>query len=169
MPIDPDDQLVDPSDLEVGEAIDFENTAVSAATTAVRHDEANQAPSFVEGNTAIRYVLENRATNMNIGDPVVATDGDDDTPVYTLGTTGDNLSFDIDTGTGQLKTKAALNHETKSSYSVRITADDSSGASNNIDTITVTIRVVDVDEPPVITNREQPNIPHEVTIAAYGE
>ena len=96
------------------------------------------------------------------GDPVGATDGDGDTPVYTLSGT-DAASFEINAGTGQLETKRPLNHETKNRYSVTVTADDSSGASNSTDRITVTIRVVDLDEAPVITNREFPTYTHEVT------
>ena len=158
----------DPTDTDPGDEVPpvrFINTAVSDTTTAVRDDPANQAPTFVDGTTTIRYVNENNdvATPAAIGDAVAATDGDGDTPVYTLSGT-DAASFDIDAGTGQLMTKAALNHEDKNRYSVTVTADDSSGASNNTDRITVTIRVVDLDEAPVITNREFPNYTHEVTI-----
>ena len=67
--------------------------------------------------------------------PVTATDTGTDNLTYTLNGT-DAASFDIDVATGWLKTKAALDYETKSSYSVTVTATDPSGAS---DTITVTI------------------------------
>ena len=55
----------------------------------------------------------------------------------------DTASFDIDTATGQLMTKEALDYETKVSYSVTVTASDSGGLSDSID---VTITVTNVDE-----------------------
>ena len=104
---------------------------------------ANTAPEFDDA-TAERMVAENTVAGEDIGDPVAATDTDAGDPVtYTLGGT-DVASFDIDTATGQLMTKAALDYETQASYSVEVTATDSSGAS---DTIAVTITVTDEDEP----------------------
>ena len=47
---------------------------------------------------------------------------------------------------GQLQTKAALDYEAKSSYSVTVKAEDTSSASG---TINVTIVVTDVNEPPL--------------------
>ena len=58
------------------------------------------------------------------------------------------MSFDIDKATGQLKTKAKLDYETKRSYTVTVKTTDPSGAS---DTISVTITVTDVAEAPVIS------------------
>ena len=58
---------------------------------------------------------------------------------------GDAASFAIDAKTGQLKTKAALDHDTKASYTVILTATDSANASDNI---VVTITVTNVNEPP---------------------
>ena len=71
-----------------------------------------------------------------------ATDGDNDSLLYTLRGT-DASSFSLLRTSGQLKTKAALDYETKTSYSVTITVYD-----YNIggDTISVTINVTDVDE-----------------------
>ena len=39
----------------------------------------------------------------------------------------DAASFDIGSATGQLMTKAALDYETKATYSVTVTATDSGG------------------------------------------
>ena len=98
-------------------------------------------PMF-ESETAARVVAENTAAGMNIGDPVTAMDADDDTLIYALGGT-DAASFGINAATGQLMTKAALDYETKATYSVTVTASDSGGLSDSID---VTITVTDVDE-----------------------
>ena len=46
---------------------------------------------------------------------------------YALGGTDTRVSFDIDTATGQLMTKEALDYETKATYSVTVTASDSGG------------------------------------------
>ena len=98
-------------------------------------------PMF-ESETAARVVAENTAAGMNIGDPVTAMDADDDTLIYALGGT-DAASFYIDPETGQLKTLAALDYETKATYEVMVTATDPGGLSDSID---VTITVTDVDE-----------------------
>ena len=63
----------------------------------------------------------------------------------------DERSFAIDEGTGQLMTKARLDHETGPSYTVEVTAQDNSGAANDSASITVTIKVMDLDEQPVIS------------------
>ena len=156
----------DPTDTDPGDnapPVRHINTAVSDTTTEVRDDPDNQEPTFVEGTATVRYVDENTATDMNIGDPVLATDGDGDTPTYTLSGT-DAARFEIGAGSGQLMTKRPLDHEDDNSYTVTVTADDSSGAPNNTARISVTIRVVDLDEPPVITNVQE-SVSHEVTLA----
>ena len=88
-------------------------------------------------------MAENTAAGRSIGAPVAATDADNDDLTYTLGG-ADSASFAINRATGQLMTRAALDHETKPSYTVTVTATDGDGAT---DTITVTITVTDVDEP----------------------
>ena len=102
----------------------------------------NLPPVFTEGVNTIRTVAENTAAGVNIGDAVAATDRDANTTLtYTLGGT-DAASFGIDSTNGQLKTKAALDFETKVSYTVVLTVSDGQAT----DTITVTITVIDVDE-----------------------
>ena len=103
----------------------------------------NAAPVFGEGSSASRSVDENVAAETAIGSPVGATDADNDGIVYSLGGT-DAASFAIDEGTGQLKTKAALDHESKSSYAVTVGANDGTVTT----TIAVTISVSDVNEAP---------------------
>ena len=103
----------------------------------------NTAPDFGATSTT-RYVEEGTAPGVNIGDPVTATDvdrGDQETLVYTLGGP-DAASFAIDPDTGQLMTSAVLAQETKSEYTVEVTATDDEGAAA---TIVVTITVTSVD------------------------
>ena len=103
----------------------------------------NSAPVFNETGTVTRTIDEGTTQDVHIGSPVTATDADNQTLTYTLGGT-DAASFSIDDKTGQLKTKAALDYETKNSYTVTVTATDTSSASNNSTTITVTITVNDI-------------------------
>ena len=103
----------------------------------------NNPPVFTEGASTTRTVAENTVAGVHIGSAVSATDADGDTLTYTLSGT-DAAAFRIDNTTGQLKTWAALDYETKSIYTVSITASDGSLT----DTITVTITVTDVDEDP---------------------
>ena len=105
----------------------------------------NTPPEFASAATT-RTVAEDAAVGADIGAPVEATDDDSgDTLTYTLSGT-DRTSFTINSRTGQLMTSAALDFDTKTSYSVTVTATDSADA---IDTIDVTITVTDVDEEPV--------------------
>ena len=102
------------------------------ATTAV----ANSAPFFNDGLRTTRSVAENTEAGEAIGDPVEATDHGD-TLTYVLGNVPDGgtdaASFDIDTGSGQLKTKAELDYETKTSYMVMVTVTDGRDPQNAVD------------------------------------
>ena len=105
----------------------------------------NAAPMF-ESETDTREVAENTATGEDIGNPVAASDANADALTYAL-SGADVASFAIDSDTGQLMTLAALDFETKPTYSVTVTASDSGGLSDSIDvTITVT-DVVDETQP----------------------
>ena len=104
------------------------------------------APEFTEGSSATRAIAENTQLSVNIGTPVAATDADNDTLTYTLSGTDAN-AFSIDTTTGQLRTRAALDHETQSVYTVIITVSDG----KLTDSITVTINITDIDEPELVT------------------
>ena len=101
-------------------------------------------PSFNEGATAARSVIENTPEGGTVGDPVAATD--DDALAYTLAGPAAAL-FEIVADTGQISVGATtsldfedpanLDHE----HQVTVTATDPSGASA---TITVTIAVTDL-------------------------
>ena len=114
--------------------------------------EANHPPEFTDGAATTRSVAENTAAGENIGSAVAATDADHEILTYSL-SGADAASFDIIESTGQLRTNAALDFETRSSYNVTITVSDS--IIGGTDTITVTIRVTDQEPentPPVFTD-----------------
>ena len=117
----------------------------SASGTGSTGSPTNNAPAFTDGNATARSVAENTATGTDIGAAVAATDADSgDTLTYSLGGT-DASSFDIVSTSGQLRTRAALDRETRSSYAVTVSVSDGNGGS---DSINVTITVTDVDEAP---------------------
>lgn len=105
----------------------------------------NRAPTFSPSNVS-RTVAENTAAGVAIGSPVRARDGDGDTLTYTLGGS-DRVAFTLDRTTGQLRTKAALDYERKSTYRVTVTVSDGQRGA----TATVTVRVRNVDEPGTLT------------------
>ena len=118
----------------------------------------NHAPQF-DGDPPTYEIAENTAANEPVGDPVTATDPDNtaenpDTDTLTYSLQGqDASSFTIDSSTGQIKTKDALDHETKDTYHVAVFVRDSRDIRGNSDTmddnsIDVTINVTDVNEPP---------------------
>ena len=132
--------------------IRFANRAESTATAAVIADPVNKAPEFLEGARAVRYVEENAERDETIGAPLLIRDANGmsaTSHTYTLSGT-DAASFEVVPASGQLMTKAALDYETKDSYTVIVTVDDGSEASNDTDAITVTIEVKDLDEKPGI-------------------
>ena len=107
----------------------------------------SRPPAFPPSETGQRRVVENTRLGQNIGAPVAAADPDGDTLTYTLGGS-DAAAFEILASSGQLRTKAALDFETKSAYSVTVTAADPYDLAADID---VTITVTGVDEAPVVT------------------
>ena len=84
---------------------------------------------------------------------MAATDADNDSLTYTLSGV-DAASFAIDRISGQLRTRAALDYETRVSYTVTVTVSDGSLT----DTISVTIAVTDQDDlrSPTVTLASQP-------------
>ena len=130
---------------------------------AVTVTDVNEPPEF-SVETASRTIAENTTTGVAIGAPVTASDPDTaDTPAYTLGGTDANF-FDIDTSSGQLRTKAALDYEVKNTYQISVSVRDGKNAEGNPDaaddaTITVTITVTNVEEPGKVTlNLLQPQV-----------
>ena len=119
--------------------------------------DVNEPPEF--GSSAIELEIdENTATNTNIGDPIAASDPESDALTYSL-VGADSHWFDVDTSSGQIKTKALLDHEAPvdsdfdNIYEFRVWVTDGKDAEGMAnpsvdDSIDVTITVVDVNEPP---------------------
>ena len=119
-------------------ASDGTNDGAMGVTVTVTDVDENVAPEFAE-DTTTREVEENTPQGRNIGGPLAAMAGDDDTLTYAIGG-ADASSFIIIRTTGQIKVRDALDYETKNSYTVTVTATDESDLS---DSITVTIMVTD--------------------------
>ena len=109
----------------------------------------------VEENTAT-----DTATGRFVGDPVVAIDDQGDTLTYSLSGSHATL-FEIDPRSGEIETKAVLDHESRSSYSVTVTARD---PSDEYDTIQVTMSVTNVEEDGAVTfSSEFPTVGQKLT------
>ena len=113
----------------------------------------NELPVFTDGTSATRSIEENlgSATDTsarNVGDPVAATDADtDDTLTYSLG--GRNAAkFDIDSSTGQIKTRVGENYDHDGgALRVAVTADD--GTDTTTIPVTIEITAQPTAEPPL--------------------
>lgn len=117
--------------------------AVTILITDITEVEINRAPVFTDGLVTDRSVSENAIDGTKIGTPVSATDPDNSTLIYSLSST-DALLFDIDTETGQLRTRSMLNYEEKSEYRIIVSVSDSIFTA----TINVTIFVTDENDAP---------------------
>ncbi len=108
----------------------------------------NYPPEFSDTSTT-RSVAENSGEGVAVGEPVSATDDNDDPLTYSL-TGGDVDFFTIDDSSGQIRVAdgAMLDHEDANadSYFVTVTATDPSTDSGSI---FVTITVTDVNERPI--------------------
>ena len=174
--------------IKVKDALDYEGSRNSYSVTVSVHDgkddagntensptedasigvtinveDLNEKPAFDAFASATLSVGENTAADTNIGAPFTATDPDpSDTLTYSLGGT-DAASFAIDTGTGQVKTKADLDHEGKGTYGVTVQVSDGRNDAGDAETPpvvdtrhAVTITVTDADDDGVITLSADP-------------
>ena len=121
--------------------------------------DVNDVPEFPSTENGMRSVPENTPARRNVGAPVAAVAGDNDTLTYSI-TSGANL-FDINTATGQLLTKAPLDREAAPSHTIRVGVSDGKDANNMAEDppvvdnrISVTIAVGDVDEAPKVMGPE---------------
>ena len=114
--------------------------------------QTNEPPAFADDAVTTLTVLENTPAGDDIGDPYTATDDDDTTLTYALNDQ-DGASFEVD-ASGQIKTKAPLDRETKASYTVTVSVHDGKDPFGNANTAVdatsdVTITVTDMVIPAV--------------------
>ena len=99
---------------------------------------------------------ENTPAGQDIGTAISATDLDNDPLTYSIKNDSGLFEIVATSGQGQLRTKGALDYETTRSHTVVVEVTDNKdidGVADTVidDTITVTINVLPVDEPPVIS------------------
>ena len=122
----------------------------------------NSAPVFPTAEDGQREVREDFTAGTPIGDPVEATDHNNDLLTYSL-SGSDATSFTIDANTGRLRLAqdVILDYERKRTYrfTVRVTdGADQNGVEDNDridDSIRVTVNVTDANEAPVITGEAE--------------
>ena len=107
----------------------------------------NEPPSFTD--TAVTLtVAENTPPGTNIGDPITATDPDNDEIRYTL--QGDDAElFNINPRTGQISVgdNTQLDYETQpNTHQLQVTATDPDGTNTNT-TINITINITNINLP----------------------
>ena len=121
-------------------------------------DVANRTPAF-SGGALTFSIAENTPPGADVGSLVAALDPDGDVLTYILeGIDADSFDIIATNGAGQIQTKAALNHEEKSRYSVAVRVRDGRGGT---DAVNVTINVTDVDN-------EAPDTPFAPTVEAIS-
>ena len=166
---------------------DPKKTAHAISANPVQADPSNEPPSFQDENgeniaTTTRSVAENSEAGTAVGAPVAATDlgpdGRQETLTYALSGSSAS-SFDMDSGTGQIRVKDALDFDQATggtaTYSLTVTATD---PSNQSGTIVVTVMVTDVDEPPTIaaptqsqghvSKEHEENTPANTEVSTYS-
>ena len=134
--------------------------AIAFPVSIARH--SNSPPEFPTSEDGARSVDENTPAGRNIGSPVAATDSDNDQRTYSISGT-DAESFEVVATSGQLRTKEALDHESRDSYSFTMSVTDGKNiygkADTTIDgTISVTVTINDVDEGPTVTGDAEPSV-----------
>ncbi len=123
-------------------------------------DDSNSPPKFTSTGAVTRQVAENTPADTNIGDPVTATDPDQDALTYSL-SGADAGAFGIDVTNGQIKTKDPLDYERQPEFRLTVTAADPVGLAVSKE-ITVTVTDVNTeapnkpDAPSVTPNRVDP-------------
>ena len=122
--------------------------ATATIAVAIAVSTANERPGFAAATAArSRSVRENAPAGTAVGLPVTADDPDLHIPAsserlaYSLA--GGAGGFAIDSDTAQIRTTRPLDHETRSSYTVTVTATDTAGLTASA---LVVITVTDVHE-----------------------
>ena len=147
------------------------STASATVNVIVRVSEVNEPPTFNDGVPTVLRVRENEDPTIRSGDDdsevdkdtFAVTDQDGDATTVPHRVTGDDSEFlEFDSATNILGFKAdhEIDYETKSSYSITITA-RSRGRSTTLD---VTIEVVDTEDDGEVTlSQRQPQVGIELS------
>ena len=131
-----------------------------AVTASAVVTASNDPPEFDEGMTASRSVAEGASVGTPVGAAVTATDPDGDELSYSLAAGGGSGLFAIDPLSGKITVAAgqSLDYETNPSYALTVQVSDGKDSSHiaedtfTIDnTITVTVNLINVDEPGRVT------------------
>ena len=117
--------------------------ASSTETYTVTTTRLNHAPEF-ESGTADFNIPETTPTNTEIGEPLTATDADNDPLEYTIGGLHAPL-FRVSATTGQLTAFARLDFEGQFTYVFHLWARDEYGGSDQMD---IVVHALDEDEAP---------------------
>ena len=125
-----------------------QNAEAISANKVEEEPGSNIAPQFPSSETGMRLVAENTPPGHNIGSPVEAEDADNDTLTYSL--IGFEASFDIDELTGQLKTRALLDHEDPGGNTLRVIVTATDPSDDDARKVVI-INVTGVNEPPEIS------------------
>ena len=138
------------------------NSAVKSSSSVSITRNANSPPEFPTTEDGARSVDENAPAGRNIGAPIRATDADSNRLTYSI-SGADAAFFDVVTTSGQLRTRDALDHESRDSYSFTMSVHDGKDIHGNADTtvddtISVTVTVGDVDEGPTVTGDIEPSV-----------
>ena len=143
------DAAADEDDADTMDMDESEETAMGDTEFAVRVEPVpNTAPAF-DSATMMREVEENTDPEGKAGDPVTATDAEDDAIAYSITGGADMDKFGIDDETGQIEVGSAeLDFEMgQSTFELVVTATDPFGLNSST---MVTIMVTDVNEAPTL-------------------
>ena len=151
-----------------GEGSGKEAAGISA-NAVVRPD--NAPPTFDEGTSATRSINENPEAGTRVGAVVSATDPEEDALTYSLASGTDSGLFSIDRASGRLEVDsgAVLDFETDADLEVELQVSDGKAADHSQDdavdaTITLTINVLNVDEPGTVSlSTTEPEVGTSVT------
>ena len=119
---------------------------------------SNDPPEFNEGSTASRSVSESASVGTPVGAAVTATDPDGDELTYTLTAGAGSNFFSVNPATGKVTVTAGrlLDYEASPTIALTVQVSDGKDASHIADTavddiIAVTINLLNVDEPGLVT------------------
>ena len=121
-----------------------------------------EPPVFPADGDYERSILENTRAGTNLGAPVRATDANNDRLTYSI---PESDYFEVDASSGQLRTKAELDHEDEDEYTVTVTATDPGGGTG---AVTVTITVTDVNEGPEVSGRNSYTVEENQELSGAG-